>query len=46
MADVRLETARRLEVPQADGTVVGSGENVFRIWGELHVLARLESDIE
>ena len=39
MTDVRLETARRLEVPKAYGAVVGSREDVFRIWGELHVLA-------
>jgi hypothetical protein len=43
VADVRLETTRRLEVPQADGAVVRSGEDIFRIWGELHVLARVKA---
>ena len=37
--DVRLETARRLPVPQPDRAVVRGGEDVFGVWRELDVLA-------
>ena len=39
VADVRLQAARRLEVPETYGTVVGGGEDVFRVGRKLHVLA-------
>ena len=39
VTDVGLEAARRLEVPQPYGAVVGGGEYVFRVGRELHVLA-------
>jgi hypothetical protein len=36
---VGLEAARGLVVPEADGAVVRGGEDVFRVGGELDVLA-------
>lgn len=36
---VSLQTARGLVVPETDGAVVGGGEDVTRIGGELDVLA-------
>ncbi len=39
MTDVRLQTARRLEVPQPYRAVVGGRKNVFRVGRKLHVLA-------
>ena len=39
MADVGLQAARRLEVPQPYCAVVGGGEYVFRVWRKLYVLA-------
>ena len=40
VADVRLEAARGLEVPQPYRAVVGGGEDVFRVGRKLHVLAK------
>jgi len=39
VADVRLEAARGLEVPQPYRAVVGGGEDVFRVGRKLDVLA-------
>ena len=39
VANVRLQAARRLEVPQPNSAVVGGGEYVFRVGRKLHVLA-------
>ena len=38
MTDVGLQAARRLEVPQPYGAVVGGGEYVFRVGRKLYVL--------
>jgi len=39
VANVRLQAARRLKVPQPNSAVVGGGEYVFRVGRKLHVLA-------
>ena len=39
VACVRLQAAGGVVIPQTDGAVVGGGEDVLRIWRELHVLA-------
>lgn len=45
VADVGLEAARGLIIPQTDGTVVRRGQNVFGVRRELDVLALVGSQL-